>query len=70
MRESRLCLNGRPVYRNQMHGTADRPFCYEDNGEGDTVGIGLRYVRLCLEGFYHGEAILTINSEIGRGTKG
>lgn len=47
----------------------NRPFFYEDNGEGDTAGIGLRYVRHCLEGFYQGEAILTINSEIGRGTK-
>lgn len=47
----------------------NRPFSYEDNGEGDTAGIGLRYVRHCLEGFYQGEAILTINSEIGRGTK-
>lgn len=47
----------------------NRPFFYKDNGEGDTAGIGLRYVRHCLEGFYQGEAILTINSEIGRGTK-
>lgn len=47
----------------------NRPFCYKDNGEGDLAGIGLRYVRHCLEGFYQGEAILTINSEIGRGTK-
>ena len=47
----------------------NRPFSYEDNGEGDTAGIGLRYVRHCLEGFYQGESILTINSEIGRGTK-
>lgn len=47
----------------------NRPFFYEDNGEGDTAGIGLRYVRHCLEGFYQGKAILTINSEIGRGTK-
>lgn len=47
----------------------NRPFFYEDNGEGDTAGIGLRYVRHCLEGFYQGKAILAINSEIGRGTK-
>lgn len=47
----------------------NRPFCYENNGDGDTAGIGLRYVRHCLEGFYKGESILTINSEIGRGTK-
>ena len=49
----------------QLH----RPFCYKNNGDGDTAGIGLRYVRHCLEGFYKGESILTINSEIGRGTK-
>ena len=47
----------------------NRPFCYKNNGDGDTAGIGLRYVRHCLEGFYKGESILTINSEIGRGTK-
>nr|WP_300776218.1 histidine kinase [uncultured Acetatifactor sp.] len=47
----------------------NRPFCYKGNGEGDIAGIGLRYVRHCLEGFYKGESILTINSEIGRGTK-
>lgn len=47
----------------------NRPFFYEDNGEGDTAGIGRRYVRHCLEGFYQGKAILAINSEIGRGTK-
>ena len=47
----------------------NRPFCYKGNGEGDTAGIGLRYVRHCLEGFYKGESILTINSEVGRGTK-
>lgn len=47
----------------------NRPFCYKNNGDGDTAGIGLRYVRHCLEGFYKGESILTLNSEIGRGTK-
>ncbi len=32
-------------------------------------GIGLRYVRYMLETFYGGEAILNVNSTLGRGTK-
>lgn len=69
---------GRAVITIQDHGSGldrekleqlNRPFCYRDNGEIDAAGIGLRYVRHCLEGFYKGESILTINSEIGRGTK-
>lgn len=47
----------------------NRPFCYKGNGEEEGAGIGLRYVRHCLEGFYAGKSILTINSELGRGTK-
>lgn len=47
----------------------NRPFQYEGNGKEENAGIGLRYVRHCLEGFYGGEASLTINSEIGKGTK-
>lgn len=47
----------------------NRPFHYKGNGEEEGKGIGLRYVRHCLEGFYGGDAILTINSELGRGTR-
>lgn len=47
----------------------NRPFRYEGNGKEENAGIGLRYVRHCLEGFYGGQASLTINSEPGKGTK-
>lgn len=47
----------------------NRPFQYNVSGTEENMGIGLRYVRHCLEGFYNGEAILTIHSEPGRGTK-
>ncbi len=47
----------------------NRPFRYEGNGKEENAGIGLRYVRHCLEGFYGGRASLTINSELGKGTK-
>lgn len=60
--------HGRGLSREKLE-QLNRPFCYKNNGDGDTAGIGLRYVRHCLEGFYKGESILTINSEIGRGTK-
>lgn len=47
----------------------NRPFCYRGSGTEEMEGIGLRYVRHCLEGFYGSNCILTINSELGRGTK-
>ena len=47
----------------------NRPFQFNVRGTEENLGIGLRYVRHCLEGFYNGKAILTVNSELGKGTK-
>lgn len=47
----------------------NEPFRYCGDAQDENRGIGLRYVRSCLEGFYGEEAILTINSTQGKGTK-
>lgn len=47
----------------------NEPFRYRNNGREENKGIGLRYVRSCLEGFYGGNAFLTVNSTLGKGTK-
>lgn len=47
----------------------NEPFRYQGDAREENSGIGLRYVRSCLEGFYGGNAILTINSTLGKGTK-
>lgn len=47
----------------------NEPFRYRGDAREENKGIGLRYVRSCLEGFYGDEVILTINSALGKGTK-
>lgn len=47
----------------------NEPFRYRNDGREENKGIGLRYVRSCLEGFYGENAILTVNSVLGKGTK-
>lgn len=47
----------------------NRPFQYKSDGSVENDGVGLRYVRSMLESFYGGRAFLTINSELGKGTK-
>lgn len=47
----------------------NEPFRYRGDAREENKGIGLRYVRSCLEGFYGDEAILTINSALGKGTR-
>ena len=45
------------------------PFRYENNNSIGHDGIGLRYVKTMLNEYYGSQAILTINSELGKGTK-
>ena len=47
----------------------NEPFRYRDDAGEENRGIGLRYVRSCLKGFYGEKAILTVNSVPGKGTK-
>ena len=47
----------------------NEPFRYRDDAREENRGIGLRYVRSCLKGFYGEEAILTVNSALGKGTR-
>ncbi len=45
------------------------PFRYSQDGASENTGIGLRYVRSMLESYYGDKAIMSINSEMGKGTK-
>ncbi len=60
--------NGKGLNLEQLE-KLNRPFQYKSDGSVENDGVGLRYVRSMLESFYGGRAFLTINSELGKGTK-
>lgn len=60
--------NGKGLNLEQLD-KLNRPFQYKSDGSVENDGVGLRYVRSMLESFYGGRAFLTINSELGKGTK-
>lgn len=60
--------NGKGLNVEQLE-RLNRPFQYKSDGSVENDGVGLRYVRSMLESFYEGRAFLTINSELGKGTK-
>lgn len=46
-----------------------QPFRYQGDGRTENDGIGLRYVKSMLDSYYKEKAFLSINSELGKGTK-
>lgn len=60
--------NGKGLNLEQLE-RLNRPFEYISDGSTENDGVGLRYVRSMLETFYGGRALLTINSELYKGTK-
>ena len=60
--------NGKGLTVEQLE-RINRPFEYTSDGTEENDGVGLRYVRSMLDSFYDGRALLTINSELNKGTK-
>jgi len=46
-----------------------QPFRYQGDGRTENDGIGLRYVKSMLDSYYKEKAFLSINSELGKGTR-
>lgn len=60
--------NGRGLTRESL-AKIQEPFQKKIDGDGNSEGIGLRYVRSMLESFYEDRAIMSIKSELTKGTK-
>ncbi len=60
--------NGRGLTMEEL-AKIQEPFQKKIDGDGKSEGIGLRYVRSMLESFYQDRAVMSIKSELTKGTK-